>query len=183
MNDTLKTIMERFSCRDFADTPVTEEQLQYIVEAALAAPSGSNRQPWRIIVVTDKSLVDEMSEEGLRMLKEAEDQSAYERMMSRGGKLFYNAPCLVMVAAPEGGAPMDCGILCENVALAAHSLGLGNIIVGMAGMPLSGPKGDEFKQRMQFPEGYGFGIGVLIGTANTVNAPHALDPSKVTYIR
>ena len=182
MNETLKMIAERYSCRDFADTPVTEEQIKLIAEAALAAPSGSNRQPWQVIMVSNKELIDDIDAEGMRILAAAEDKSAYERMQSRGGQLFYNAPCMVMVASPSGGSPMDCGILCQTVALAACSLGLGSIIVGMGGMPLSGPKGDEFKQRMQFPDGYGFGIAILIGTARTVTQPHALDFTKVTYI-
>ena len=183
MNETLKTIAERYSCRDFADTPLTAEQVKLIAEAALAAPSGMNRQPWHITMVTDKGLVDDMDAEGMRMLQDAEDKAAYERMMSRGGKLFYNAPCLVMVSTPiEGGSPMDCGILCQNVALAAHALGLGSVIVGMAGMPLTGPKGDDYKMKLKFPDGYGFGIGILVGTPNTITEPHALDMTKVSYV-
>ncbi|MCL2166452.1 MAG: nitroreductase family protein [Clostridiales bacterium] len=182
MNDTLKTIAERFSCRDFADTPLTDEQVNALAEAALAAPSGVNRQPWHVIIVTDKALIDELDVEGMRILAEAEDQSTYERMMSRGGKLFYNAPCMFMIAA-DTGAAMDCGILSQNLALAAHSLGLGSVICGMAGTPINGPKGESYKARLQFPEGYGFGIGVLIGTPKSIQKPHELDRKKLTYIR
>jgi len=183
MNETLQTIAERYSCRDFADAPLTGAQLEALVQAALAAPSGMNRQPWHVIVVTNKALIDEMDAEGMRILAAAEDKGFYERMMSRGGKLFYNAPCMIMVAA-EGpdAAPMDCGILSQNVALAAHALGLGSVICGMARIPLSGPRGEEFTKRMRFPAGYGFGIAILVGTAITGKAPHAPDANKVTYI-
>ena len=78
---------------------------------------------------------------------------------------------------------MDCGIVSENVALAAHALGLGSVICGMAGIPLSGPRGDEFKERIQFPDGYSFGIAVLIGIPNSGKEPHEHDMGKVTYIR
>jgi len=184
MNETLKTIAERYSCRDFADTPLTDEQIKAIVDAALAAPSAMNRQPWHVIMVTDKALVDEIDNEGMSTLAAAEDKSAYERILSRGGKLFYNAPCMVMIASDGSHyAPMDCGIVSENVALAAHALGLGSVICGMAGIPLSGPRGDEFKERMQFPDGYSFGIAVLIGIANSGKEPHEHDMGKVTYIR
>jgi len=183
MNETLKTIAGRYSCRDFADTPLTDGQIQAIAEAALAAPSAMNSQPWHVIVVADKALVDEMDAEGMAILAAAEDKSGYERIMSRGGKLFYNAPCMIMVASDGSDyAAMDCGILSQNVALAAHSLGLGNVICGMARIPLAGPRGDEFKRRMQFPAGYTFGIAILVGTARSGKAPHGLDMGKLTRI-
>jgi len=183
MNETLKTIAQRYSCRDFADTPLTDGQIKALVEAAVAAPSAMNRQPWQVIVITNKALIDELDAEGLNILRAAEDKSGYERIMSRGGKIFYNAPCMVIVASDcVGYAPMDCGILSENIALAAHSLGLGSVICGMAGIPFTGSRGDEFKKRLQFPDGCGFGIAVLIGAAKTGKEPHELDMTKVTYI-
>jgi len=184
MNDTLKTIAGRYSCRDFADTPLTEGQIKAIVDAALAAPSAMNRQPWHIIMVSDKALIDEMDAEGMNILAAAEDKSSYERIKSRGGKLFYNAPAMVMIASDGSDyASMDCGIASENVALAAHALGLGSVICGMAGIPLSGSRSNDFKKRMRFPDGYGFGIAVLVGAANSGKEPHELNLDKVTYIR
>ena len=184
MNETLKAIMGRYSCRDFKETRLGEEQVKALVEAALAAPSGMNRQPWHVIMVTDKALIDELDAEGMGVLAAAEDKMMYDRIMSRGGKLFYGAPCLVLVAVDGSGfAGMDCGILCQNVALAAQSLSLASCIVGMAAVPLSGPRGEEFKKRLQFPDGYSFGIGILVGEPNTTKEPHELDMSKVTYIR
>ena len=184
MNETLKTIAERYSCRDFADAPLTCDQIKAIVDAALAAPSAMNRQPWHVVVVTDKALIDEMDAESVSILAAAEDQSGYERIQSRGGKVFYNAPCMIMVASDGSDyALMDCGILSQNVSLAAHSLGLGSVICGMAGISLGGPRGDAFKKRMQFPEGYGFGIAILVGTAKSAKAPHEFNRNKVTYIK
>ena len=181
MNETLKTIAERYSCRDFAETPLTGEQIKAIVDAALAAPSAMNSQPWHVIMITDKNLIDELDAEGMNIIAAAEDKSMYERIKSWGGKMFYNAPCMVMVAS-NGNAAMDCGILSQNVALAAHALGLGSVICAMAEIPLNGSRGNELKKRMKFPDGYGFGIAVLVGTAKTTKAPHELDAAKVTYI-
>ena len=176
--------MERYSCRDFADTPLTEWQLKAIIDAALASPSAMNRQPWHIIVITDKYLIGELDDECMGILAAAEDKSGYERIKSRGGKVFYNAPCMI-IAASDGSdySSVDCGILSQNVALAAHSLGLGNVICGMAGIPLAGQRGDEFKKRLRFPDGYGFAIAVLVGAANSGKAPHELDMGKVTHIK
>jgi nitroreductase len=181
MNETLKTIAGRYSCRDFTGAPLTAGQVKALAEAAMASPSAMNRQPWHVIVITDKALIDELDAEGMKILVAADDRSAYERIMSRGGKLFYNAPCMV-IAATADSAAMDCGILSQNVALAAHSLGLGNVICGLAGVPFSGPKGGDFKKRLKFPEGYGFGIAVLAGAAKSAAEPHKLDTAKVTFI-
>jgi nitroreductase len=181
MNDTLKTIAERYSCRDFEGTALTDEQVRAVVKAGLAAPSAMNHQPWHIIIVTDKSLIEELDAEGIGILA-SNDKSAYDRIMSRGGKLFYNAPCMVAVASEGPYAAMDCGILSQNVALAAYSLGLGSVICGMAGIPFSGPRGDELKKRLRFPDGYCFGIAILIGKAKSTKVPHELDMGKVTYI-
>jgi len=180
MNETLKNIATRYSCRDFADTALTDLQINAIVEAALASPSSMNRQPWHIIVVTDKALIEELDAEGMKIIASWEDKSAFERINSRGGKLFYNAPCLVIVASD--GSDLDCGIVSQNISLAAHSLGLGNVICGMAGIPLSGPRAEELKKRLKFPDGLKFAMAVLVGTAKSGKAPHELDRSKVTYI-
>lgn len=184
MNETLKTITERYSCRDFADTPLSDEQIKVLVDAALAAPSAMNRQPWHIIMITDKALIEELDAESMSILATAEDKSMYERIKSRGGKVFYNTPCMVM-AVSDGSthASMDCGILSQNVALAAHSLGFGSVICAMAGIPLNGPNGEELKRRLKFPDGYGFGIAILVGTAKSDKEPHELDMTKVTYIK
>ena len=183
MNETIKTIMERNSCRDFKDTPLTDEQLKAIVGAALAAPSGMNRQPWRLVVVKDKAIIDELDAEGMGMLRAAEDKTMLNRFLERGGKMLYNAPCLVYILSDSSTwSPLDCGIQCQNIALAAQSLGLSSCIVGMANMPLTGPRGDEFKKRMNFPDGYVFAIGILVGAPNTGKEPHELDESKVTYV-
>ena len=184
MNETLKNIANRYTCRDFNDTPLTEAQTEELVKAALAAPSAMNLQPWHVIIVTDKALVDELDAEGMDILSKNEDQSMYERMMSRGGKLFYNAPCLVIILSDGSKwGTLDCGILCQNVVIAAESMGLGTCIVGMAGLPLNGPKADEYKKRLNFPEGHTFAIGILVGEINSGKEPHELDRSKVSYIK
>jgi len=184
MNETLRNINERYTCRDFKDTALSEEKIEHLVKAALSSPSAVNRQPWHIIVVTDKKLIDELDAEGMEILSKEEDRSTYERMMERGGKLFYNAPCLfVILSDGSKWGTLDCGILCQNVVLAAESLGLGTCIVGMAGIPLGGPKAAAYRERLGFPDGYEFAIGVLVGEINSGKEPHEHDRSKVSYVR
>ena len=185
MNDTLKTIAARYSCRAYQSKPISDEDLKAIADAAIAAPSAVNRQGWRVIVVKNKGLMDEMEAEGMRIITAMEDKASYNKIMARGGTVFYNAPCMIMVPIDSESKQislLDCGILCENVALAATSLGLGSLICGMAGMPISGPKGDYFREKFAFPEGYEFGIAVLLGYPAKETAPHKPDSSKITFI-
>jgi len=184
MNETLKNIEKRYTCRDFKDTPLSDEQIEHLVSAALSAPSARNYQPWHVIVVTDKALIEELDADGMDIMSKVEDKSTYELMMSRGGTMFYNAPCLIIVLSDGSKwGTFDSGILCQNVVLAAESMGLGTCIVGMAGVPLNGPNGEDYAKRMGFPEGHSFAIGVLVGEINSGKVPHGHDRNKVSYIK
>ena len=181
MNETLKTIANRYSCRSFTGEAVKREELEAIALAAVQAPSAMNRQPWEIIVIQDKSLLDEMDAASMEQLSKQEDKSTYERMMSRGGRLFYNAPCMFVIAK-KAGTDLDCGIVAENIALAATSLGLGNVICGMARILFTTEKGEEYREKI-IPEGYEFGMAVLVGYAtNKEGTPHEADITKIKYI-
>jgi len=182
MNETIKSIKDRYSCRDFSPAPLSKEQVAALAEAALAAPSALNLQPWHIIVITDKALIDEYDANAMEILK-SQNSDAYKRMMDRGGSIFYNAPCLIVLAKNSTNyATLDCGIATQNISLAAHSMGLGSVICGMARIPLSGPRAEEWTKRLQIPDGYVFGMSVCVGTAQSGKAPHELDMAKLTYI-
>lgn len=185
--NTIETIHTRYSCRAFSDRMPPDERLRMIAEAAAAAPSGMNRQLWRVIVVRNKQLLADLETEGMKNLAAYSDRSAYERIMARGGKLYYNAPCMIVVptvkAEPAGAELFDCGIVAENIALAATSLGIDNLICGLAAFSFAGDRGAEFKRRLSFPEGYEIGIAILLGyAANPGGKPHELDLSKITVI-
>lgn len=186
MNETLKVIAKRYSCRDFEDKVPPDEILQAIAEAAIQAPSGMNRQAWRVIVVKNKELINDMESEGMAYLASMEDKSSYNRIMERGGRLFYGAPCMIVVPVdPAQYAPalVDCGILCQNITLAATSLGIANIMCGFTGLAFaSGLRTEEFSKRLGFPEGYAFGCSVLLGYAKTTKPPHEPDKDKITFI-
>lgn len=181
MNETLQTIKNRYSCRSYTGEAIEQEKLEAIALAAVQAPSAMNQQPWEIIVIRDKAFIEEMDAATMEMLSKQEDKSAYERMMSRGGKLFYNAPCIYVVVKKVG-TDLDCGIVTENIALAASSLGLGNVVCGLMRLVFDTPKGENFKAKI-IPEGYEFGMSVLVGYAtNAEGTPHEPDVSKIKYI-
>ncbi|MCL1997545.1 MAG: nitroreductase family protein [Turicibacter sp.] len=180
MNETLKTITERYSCRGYTGDPLKKEEIEQLVKAALASPSAVNRQPWRVIVCTDKALIDEMDAAGVKILEANEDKTSYNRIMERGGKMLYNAPCMITIVADDTPyAIMDSGIMVQNMALAAHSMGLGNVICAMARILF---EDDKYKKALNFPDGYKFAVSILVGKANTTKEPHELDFSKVSYV-
>jgi len=182
MNEVLKAIMERNSCRDFFAEKLSDEQVEILINSALAAPSAMNLQPWHIIAVTDKSLIEEMDAAAMEHIKK--DAEWYSRMMDRGGKIFYDAPCIIFISKDGTDySQNDCGIVSQNIALAAHSIGLGSVICGMANIPLSGEKGADFLARLKFPEGFSFGMSVCVGKVKSGKKPHELIREKVTYIK
>jgi nitroreductase len=164
----------------------SDEDLALLAEAAVAAPSGMNRQLWQVIIVKNQELMAEMEEEGLRNMQAMMDQSSYQRILSRGGKLFYHAPCMVVVAikeaVPAGAEMFDCGILAQNVCLGAASLGIDSCMLGFTAFCFAGEKREEFHKRLGFPKGYEIGIGVLLGYGVEKGTPHTLDVQKIKFI-
>lgn len=186
INETLAVIAKRYSCRDYKSKMPSDELLAAITKAAVQAPSAVNRQPWRVILIKDEALMQELEDEALTALKNMEDQSSYNRIMSRGGKLFYGAPCMIFVPIDKmqnNYSLIDCGILCQNITLAAESLGLASVICGLTGLAFSDKnKAAALAKRLNFPEGYEFGCSVLLGYANTGKEPHEPDMSKIITI-
>lgn len=181
MNETLKTIAQRYSCRAYDGKLPEKSKLEAIALAAVQSPSGMNRQPWQIVIITDKAFIEEMDADGMKILSEAEDKSTYERFMNRGGNLYYNAPCMFLILKKPG-TDLDTGIVSENISLAAESLGLGNVICGMAGIAFNGANGEIFKRKAGFSEGWEFGMAVLVGYAKKSGAPHEPDMSKIRFV-
>ena len=61
MNETLKTLKERRSCRKYLEKQVDEAALDLILEAGTYAPTGMNRQAPVIVAVQDKEIRDKIS--------------------------------------------------------------------------------------------------------------------------
>jgi len=184
MNEVLRVIKERYSCRNYKSDFVEREKLDAIALAGIQSPSAMNRQPWEILVITDKNFIEELDLDAMKILAEAEDKTTYERIMSRGGKVFYNAPAMFLILKHPIStlAGLDCGIVSENIALAASSLGLGNVICAMANIPFQGSRGAEFKEKVSWPDGLEFGMAVLVGYAKETKEPHEVDMGKIRYI-
>lgn len=185
INETLGVIHERSSCKVFADRAVAREKLEAVAQAAIEAPSATNAQPWQIMVVMDQALIGEIEQETLRQMKDIPAfRGFYDMVMATGMKLLMGAPAMVVVAVDnrDACAGYDCGIVCENMALAAQSLGLGSRIVGIPSVAFSGDQAEALKARLRFPEGYDFGLAVLLGEPAETKAPHEPTPAKITWI-
>jgi dephospho-CoA kinase len=175
-------ILNRYTCRDFnPEQALSEDQLHLLTLAGLAAPSAMNRQPWRMVFVTNRAQLAEMDVYGMQMLAAQADRGTYERLQARGGTVFYHAPCAVFLAV-EGNAAVDCGILAQSIVLTAATLGIDSCICGLAGQCFAGERGTEFFARLGVPEGFSFGLAVLLGHAKQPGTPHPLDYGKASRI-
>jgi hypothetical protein len=87
---------------------------------------------------------------------------------------------MFLILTNNGGA--DVGIVSENIALAATSLGLGNVICGMASVPFNGPNGEIYKKKVGMNDEWKFGLSVLVGYESKPGKPHEPDISKIRYV-
>ncbi|MDR2841069.1 MAG: nitroreductase family protein [Paludibacter sp.] len=185
-NETINAMASRYSCRSFTDQMPSDDILNAIAQAAVTAPSGMNRQQWRVVVVKNKQLIADMETEGINNLAALPDKSSYKRIMSRGGRLFYNAPCMIVIpiapTVPPGAELFDCGIVAEQIALAATSLDVNSLICGLVCFSFAGNRRKEFNDKLSFPEGYEIGIAVLLGYATESGKPHEPDLSKIWFV-
>jgi nitroreductase len=113
----VQTIFARRSIRKYTDEPVSEADIQTLLEAAMSAPSASNRKPWRFIVVTERQTLDALAE-------------AHPH-----GKMLFQAPLCIVVCGDltdrETYWVQDCSAATENLLLAATALGLGAVWLGV----------------------------------------------------
>ncbi len=57
----MNEIFHRTSIRKYLDKPVEDEKIETILQAAMAAPSAGNQQPWEFYVVKDKTTLEKLS--------------------------------------------------------------------------------------------------------------------------
>lgn len=186
MNKVIETIENRYSCRAFTNEMPDDTKLATITHSALKAPSAMNLMPWHIIVLKNTNLIKELEEEALNVLSSMKDTTMYEKIKANGGKLFYNAPCIILIATEKSDSvrsARDAGMVCQNISLSAHALNLGSCICGLVSLAFSESKTEYFYDKLKVPAGYDVEIGVLIGFPKFASvASHAINPDKLTYI-
>ena len=124
----LETIMNRKSVRAYTEEPVTDAQVETILKAAMAAPSGMNVQPWRFVVVTDQSVKDALCKDSFnKMIGQAPVVIVVcgeTTVMRRPRGAAEDAE---PVAVENGNWTADCAAATENLLLAVEALGLGAV--------------------------------------------------------
>jgi nitroreductase len=119
--DVYTAIATRKSVRGYQDKDVPEEVMTRLLEAARLAPSASNRQEWRFVVVRDP--------ETRKQLKAA----------ARGQRFVGEAPVVLACCAETDGHVMPCGHQCypidvaiavDHITLCAAAEGLGTCWIG-----------------------------------------------------
>lgn len=121
--DTLQAIKERKSVRKFTEQQVTRDDLVSLVEAGTEAPSASNLQAWRFIIVDEPALIRKvkMFSPGLGGLPSAIIAvcSDYDYAEKRGtGPNYKTYGCI-----------MDASMAAQNIMLAAVDKGLGTCAI------------------------------------------------------
>jgi nitroreductase len=161
MNPVIETIKKRHSVRLFERKLIPKDIINAIIEAGNLAPSTGDTkeveeegkkkkivdyQPWRFVVVEDSvfkqklfqiiepirsNFVEGMKETMPEMYEQAIKLS--EVMEEPKDLVFYSAPVILYVIGPAKNS-IGCAMVCENIMLAAVSLGLGSCYVGFGSM-------------------------------------------------
>ncbi len=157
MNETLKILETRRSCRKFISGKMpSEADLNAILKAGVYAPSGMGRQPVKIIAITNKELRDKISAENAKIMGQS------------GADPFYGAPVILLVIA-DATAPThvyDGSLVMGNLMNAAESLGIANIWIHRAKEEMESDFGKKILKDLGI-EGEWEGIGhVALGYAD-----------------
>lgn len=133
-----RIILSGYSEKSYTTEPVTDQQLELILQCGIKAPSSRNNQPWRFTVIRDEASMKEIINN------------------------VVPGNVLIVVSGIEsqsGSTPdFDCGLATESMFIAAHGLGLGGRIY-------AGPIGNvnSKKELFQIPPGYKAVVILRIG--------------------
>ena len=173
VNPVIENIMSRRSIRNYKDTAVSREVMSQILECGINAPNGQNKQSWEVRVVDSPEIMND--------IKEAMSAGGYEAAAG----CFRGAPVMVFIARDKAYdfSTIDCGLLAENMVLAANSLGVGSICLGSPVRFIeNSPKRDEILSRLSFSPGYELCLCVGFGYANEAPAAKPRNFEKVKFV-
>ncbi len=143
VNPILKAIKDRRSVTRFETTPIEEEKIHSILEAGRWAPSWLNKQPWRFILISDRDIKKRISEHVVTLYNVG----------------IREAPICIAVCVDPKEDPYhyveDGAVATQNIALAAHSLGLGSSWIGVFNLKKKkGSSEDRIKEILKVPKNY-----------------------------
>lgn len=181
-NETIRTIMQRKSVRAFTDEPIPAAYMEAMLKAAMAAPTGSNIQPWYFVVLTDKSKYEHVFENNfnMRIFNSAAAVVVFsaDTTVTRPPR---DNPDGAPVTRPNGTWRDDLGACTENFLLAAESLGLG--AVWTAAYPYS-ERYASMKRELGLPDPVLPYCAVAVGwPANDEQPKDKWKPDRIHYER
>jgi len=184
--EVIEAIKTRRSIRHYKPDPLDDKALETIMEAARHAPSWANTQCWRFIVVRDSSIKAELADSLAKVVKKS-DGTVYNPAF----EAIIQAPVVIVACAKlhqsgyrYDGTPAtdknewhmyDVALAMQNLALAAHALGLGTVHIGA----LDAEKAAEI---LEVPDGYCVVAMTPLGFPEREGkAPPRKDPSEIIF--
>ena len=170
MNETLKNLKERRSCRKYLEKQVEAEVLDLILEAGTYAPTGMNRQAPVIVAVQDKETRDKIAKMNAAVMGSDNDP-------------FYGAPTVLVVLADPGVRTYihDGALVMGNLMNAAHSVGVDSCYIFRAKEVFETEEGRAMLRSWGIPENY-VGIGNCILGYREEGGVKPAAPRKENYI-
>ena len=169
MNETMKTLLSRRSCRSYKNELPDEKLLDQVLEAGKYAATGMGKQSPIMILITDRETRDRLSQMNAAV-------------MGAGNDPFYGAPAVIVVLADKkiGTYLYDGSLVMGNLMNAAASLGLGSCWIHRAKEEFESEEGKELLKKLGI-EGDYEGIGhCILGYPEGEARPAA--PRKADYI-
>lgn len=143
-------MMSRRSIRAYKDSVISRETLNEILKYGINAPNGQNLQSYEIRVIDSQALIDSITQAVVKANPKIAERDGFKN-------IFVNAPCVVCIAynTQYDMAQIDCGLLGENIILAAWAKGIGSCCLGSsARWILDSPSAKPYLDRMAFSKGY-----------------------------
>ncbi|MGD0160053.1 MAG: nitroreductase family protein [Candidatus Bathyarchaeia archaeon] len=195
-NPVIEVIKNRQSVRAYMPKPVPRGIINAIIEAGNLAPSQGREekgsvealfQPWRFVVVEDPEFIQKLVRATLPiwngMYEEIKETHPdyYEKVTRLRGVMdepkdmvYYSAPVILFVIGPAEHA-LSCALACENIMLAACSLGLGSCYVGFGSM-VTGDAG--VVQALELKDSERVYGPIVLGYPKDVPEARAMRPKK-----
>ena len=152
-------ILARQSVRRYADTTVEPEKLNLCLEAARLAPSASNSQPWKFIVVDQEPLRTEIAKatySDIKLINKFTIQApVLIVIVMEKAKLITR---LAMMVKKKEWPLIDIGITASHFCLQATELGLGSCMIGWFDE-------EKIKKLLQIPSDKSIGLLITLGYA------------------
>jgi nitroreductase len=115
----MDSIFNRRSIRKYTDKIVSEELIEKILKAGMAAPSAGNAQPWHFVVIEDKSIMEDITK-----------FHPYSQMLKEASHAIVVCGDLSLEKY-SGYWIQDCSAAMQNMLLMADALGLGAVWLGV----------------------------------------------------